>query len=66
MAERMRADVMQSIQVALSVSMTHSHSIITYTSPPHTQDYLTTQLQLIVESSTPKVLRSRDREGQLG
>ena len=28
-----------------------------------TQDYLSTQLQLIVESSTPKVLRSRDKEG---
>lgn len=27
------------------------------------QDYLSTQLQLIVESSTPKVLRSRDKEG---
>ncbi|CAI8014015.1 Bromodomain-containing protein 8 [Geodia barretti] len=41
MAEKMRADVMQSIQ-----------------------DYLSTQLQLIVESSTPKVLRSRDKEGR--
>ena len=27
------------------------------------QDYLTTQLQLVVESSTPKILRSRDKEG---
>jgi hypothetical protein len=43
MAEKMRADVMQSIQ-----------------------DYLSTQLQLIVESSTPKVLRSRDKEGRRG
>ena len=66
MAERMRADVMQSIQVAMSVSVAHSCSIVTCISCPHTQDYLTTQLQLIVESSTPKVLRSRDREGQLG
>ena len=31
------------------------------------QDYLSTQLQLIVESSTPKVLRSsRDKEGEGG
>ena len=83
MAEKMRADVMQSIQVHTHTH-THTHTLRylhTYTlcnpisvctlTPPlpcgFLQDYLSTQLQLIVESSTPKVLRSRDKEGgQLG
>ena len=68
MAEKMRADVVQNIQVC---HRQHRYaSIYMYLYMPcalcFMQDYLTTKLQLIVESSTPKVLRSSrvDKEGE--
>jgi len=62
MAEEMRKDVMENIQVGIMVHLTadtpHRLCMWCYCSGTPSQDYLATQMQLLVETTGTKVLRS--------